>query len=141
MIIILIRIVIRAVIAVLIGAIIRRLITPDCKSLPLRTLILPPFYKHNRNDESSEGHDPIAEPAMRVDISALRQYVSTIEGKEAAEGICERSFDVIFFGGKSYCKQSRVESISNYTGFTDFVPRGNEKMKKGDGKKGMSHTV
>lgn len=104
-------------------------------------MILPPFYKHNRNDESSEGHDPIAEPAMRVDISALRQYVSTIEGKEAAEGICERSFDVIFFGGKSYCKQSRVESISNYTGFTDFVPRGNEKMKKGDGKKDCHITV
>ena len=30
---------------------------------------MPPFYKHNRNDETSEGHNPIAEPAMRIDIS------------------------------------------------------------------------
>jgi hypothetical protein len=39
-------------------------------------------------------------------------------------------------GGKSYCKTSRIESIANFTGFTDFVPHGNEKMLKGDGKKG-----
>ena len=50
------------------------------KSLFLRTLILPPFYKHNRNDDSVESHDPIAEPAMRVDISALRSYISTVNG-------------------------------------------------------------
>ena len=92
---------------------------------------MPPFYKHNRNDETSEGHDPIAEPAMRVDISALRKYISTVPGIYAAEGICKRSFDVLFFGGKAYCKQSRVASISNFTGFTEFVPPGREKMLKG----------
>ena len=50
------------------------------KSYALRTLILPPFYKHNRNDETSEGHNPIAEPAMRIDISGNRILQSELTG-------------------------------------------------------------
>ena len=69
------------------------------------------------------------------------KYITTVRGKDAAENNCNKTFDAIFFGGKSYCKQSRIESISNYTGFTDFVPAGAEKMLKGDGKKDCKISV
>ena len=68
---------------------------------------------------------------------ALRQFIPTVPGKFAAEGICQKSFDAIFHGGKSYCKQGRIESFANYTQFTEFVKPGEEKMLKGEGKKGI----
>ena len=100
-----------------------------------RTLILPPFYKHNRNDAGADGKDRIAEPGMRIDVELVRRYLTTSNGA-AASKLCDKSFDAVFLGGKNYCKESRLSSISNYTGMVDFVPD-NEKRKmiKGDGKK------
>ena len=50
--------------------------------------------------------------------------------------MCKKSFDTVFLGGKNYCKESRLSSISNYTGMVDFVPENeNKKMIKGTGKK------
>ena len=98
-----------------------------------RTLVLPPFYKHNRNDAGAEGKDRVAEPGMRIDADLVRRLISTSDGRKAAK-LCHRSFNAVFQGGKNYCKESRLGSIANYTGMHEFVGA-DKKMIKGNGKK------
>ena len=74
-----------------------------------RTLVLPPFYKHTRNDKTSEGLGDIAKPGMRVDVNSVRRLLSTNDGSKAAKK-CQKSFDAVFQGGKRYCKVSGIHS-------------------------------
>ena len=47
-----------------------------------RTLVLPPFYKHTRNDKTSKGLDDIVKPGMRVDVNSVRRLLSTNDGSK-----------------------------------------------------------
>ena len=92
-------------------------------------MILPPFYKHTRNDKTSEGLGDIAKPAMRVDVNSVRKLLSTNDGSKAARK-CQKSFDAVFQGGKRYCKDSKFYSISKYTGMTEFMAPGRMRIIK-----------
>ena len=69
-----------------------------------RTLILPPFYKHNRNDAGADGKDRVADPGMRIDAELVRHLLSTSDGSKASK-MCNKSFDAVFLAGKNYCKE------------------------------------
>ena len=83
-----------------------------------RTLIIPPFFKHNRNDKLAV-QEPIAKPSLRVDISALRSLIPVVDGHDVAHH-CDFAFDAVFMAGKSYCKDGKLKSVADFTGFFKF---------------------
>jgi len=85
-----------------------------------RTLIIPPFFKHNRNDKLA-AQEPIAQPSLRVDVSALRSFIPVVDGHKAAHH-CDYAFDAVFMAGKSYCKDGKLNSVADFTGFFKFGP-------------------
>ncbi|CAG5104423.1 Oidioi.mRNA.OKI2018_I69.chr1.g1246.t1.cds [Oikopleura dioica] len=61
-----------------------------------RTLILPPFFKHDRGDPTSNGSNTaIVDFEQRIDIQKLTKLIPVVFTSEAAEK-CPEGFDNIF---------------------------------------------
>lgn len=75
-----------------------------------RTLVIPPFFKHDRTDAAqTTGKGSIIPPEHRFSINALRQLIPVIAPTDM--GIyCdnEDSFDIFFLGRKKYCSTNKM---------------------------------
>jgi len=61
-----------------------------------RTLILPPFFKHDRGDPTSNGSNTaIVDFEQRIDVEKLRQLIPVVLTNEAKEK-CQDGFEKIF---------------------------------------------
>ena len=62
-----------------------------------RTLIIPPFFKHNRGDPTSNSSNTeIVEFHQRMDLKRIKELISVIEPEEALEKCGEDGFDVLY---------------------------------------------
>ena len=81
-----------------------------------RTVILPPFFKHVRNDATVESQNEIVPAFLRLDVAKLRETVS-LQPPEIVAEACNRRFDAFFTTRSSYCtntKISRLEAACDY---------------------------
>ena len=91
-----------------------------------RTVILPPFFKHVRNDATVESQNEIVPAFLRLDVAKLRQTVSLLPPETVAEA-CNRRFDAFFTTRSAYCtntKISRLEAACDYLKMDCKTPAG-----------------
>lgn len=91
-----------------------------------RTVILPPFFKHVRNDATVESQNEIVPAFLRLDVAKLRETVSLLPPEIVAEA-CNRRFDAFFTTRSSYCtntKISRLEAACDYLKMDCKTPAG-----------------
>ena len=81
-----------------------------------RTVVVPPFFKHDRTDEKGS----IIPPEHRLSINALRQLVPVMDAHEMGS-FCDNdnSFDTFFLGRSKFCsanKMTRMNNMINWMG-------------------------
>ena len=79
-------------------------------------MILPPFFKHNRNDPSIETHDQIVQPDFRINLENLKNTISTADFVDYSEP-CSGKINAAFLTGRNFCKYSRLNQVSKFLGF------------------------
>lgn len=92
-----------------------------------RTVILPPFFKHVRNDATVEQQNEIVPAYLRLDVGKLRETVS-LSPPETVAGSCDRRFDAFFTTRSSYCtntKISRFRAVCDFLHMNCETPSGN----------------
>ncbi|CAG5076531.1 Oidioi.mRNA.OKI2018_I69.PAR.g8483.t1.cds [Oikopleura dioica] len=86
-----------------------------------RTLIIPPWFKHDRGDPTSNGSTTAIVPFhQRMDMSKIKSLISVIEPEDAQQACGEDGFDIIY-RLQTICQKEnypRVQAIEEYYNFT-----------------------
>jgi len=81
-----------------------------------RSLVMPPFFKHNRNDPTLESHDTVVSPAVRINPEKLQSFLTVSNGSDAS-AICNGTMNVAFLSGRQFCKFGRLAAINEFISF------------------------
>ena len=91
-----------------------------------RTVVVPPFFKHDRTDKTIATNGNLVMPWDRIDFNAYAQLVSIVDPRHLNE-ICGPSFDAFlntkkkFFGGTP---SLRLKEVYEFTGMdSDTFPK------------------
>ena len=89
-----------------------------------RTLVVPPFFKHDRTDAAeTTGKGSIIPPDHRLSVNALRKLIPVIAPQDMGL-YCdnEDSFDVFFLARKKYCSTNKMTRINNMISWMGLTP-------------------
>lgn len=88
-----------------------------------RTLVLPPFFKHSRNDPTANNRETIVSPETRIDIQELNKLIPVISSTEFGK-VCGHKFTALLQSGRSYCKGAdRFNAFMEYSGMLNVNTR------------------
>lgn len=76
-----------------------------------RTIILPPFFKHMRNDASANSNDIIVDAYHRLDVEILRQFVPVLPAHKFRERSASKKIDQIMYMRPNSCAAGRKKRV------------------------------
>ncbi|CAG5077016.1 Oidioi.mRNA.OKI2018_I69.PAR.g8611.t1.cds [Oikopleura dioica] len=79
-----------------------------------RSIVAPPFFKHDRTDKSVSSSSNLIDPWDRLDLSQISSIVPLVDPRKL-KNFCGESFDVILQTKRRNNPMSRIEDVYNYS--------------------------